>query len=98
MGEILNIPTVPKGLPCRMAALLKDWKDTRDGMKKRGEEEGAMAVEVCAEMVHDELTAFFNDMKAWQGLTPEERTLAINAAKLTQAKDPDSDTEDREGR
>lgn len=89
MAEIINMPRVPKGLPCRIADLLADWKQTRENMKARGEDEAVMAVEVCAEMLHGEVSAFFADVKEWQALTPEERTLAINAAHLAKAKDGD---------
>ncbi len=61
-----DAPPQPKPLPCRLADLLKDWKETRDNMKKRGEEEAALAVEVCAEMLHGEVSAFFAEVKAWR--------------------------------
>jgi hypothetical protein len=96
--EPITTIVVPKPLPCRLAELLKDWKETRDNMKKRGEEEAALAVEVCAQMLHEEVTAFFTEAKAWQAASPEERTLAVNAAKLAQASDPDGDAEERDGK
>lgn len=98
MAEITTLPAVPKPLPCRLAALLDDWKKTRDLMRKRGENEAADAIEICAQMLHEDVTAFFKDAKAWNALTPEERTLAMNAAKLAQAKDPDGDADERAGR
>jgi hypothetical protein len=90
--------TVPKPLPCRLGELLEDWKTTHGNMKKRGEDEAALAVEVCAQMLHEEVTAFFKEAKAWQAASPEERTLAMNAAKLAAAKDPDGDREESQGR
>lgn len=57
---------VPKPLPCRIAELLKEWKQVRDDFKKKGNDEAVIAVECCAENLHEVLTAFFNDVKAWR--------------------------------
>lgn len=95
MADIIHLPVVPKALPCRLADLLKDWKLSRDNFNKSGNEEAALAVEVCATHLHEVLSAFFADVKAWRALTPEERTMAINAVKIAQAKDPDGDAEGR---
>ena len=56
----------PQPLLCRLAGLLKDWRETRDNMKARKEDEAAMAVECCMEMLHSEVGDFIAESRAWQ--------------------------------
>jgi hypothetical protein len=63
----------PKPLPCRLAALLADWRQSRDNMKKLGQHDAADTLEICAEMLHGEVSAFFAEVKAWREATANQQ-------------------------
>lgn len=68
----------PKPLICRLADLMKEWRQTRDNMKARGEDDAAIAVECCMETLHEDVTNFMKEMKdyrehcAKQGNVPDQ--------------------------
>lgn len=61
-----DAPKQPKPLPCRLADLLQDWKKTSELMRKRGETEAADAIEICGQMLHEDVSAFFKEMKIFR--------------------------------
>lgn len=56
----------PKPLICRLADLMKEWRQTRDNMKARGEDDAAIAVECCMETLHEDVTNFIKEMKEYR--------------------------------
>ena len=56
----------PKPLMCRLAALMAEWRQTRDNMKARGEDEAAIAVECCMETLHQDVSEYLKEMKAYR--------------------------------
>lgn len=76
----------PKPLMCRLAALLAEWRQTRDNMKARGEDDAAIAVECCMETLHQDVAAFFREMKAWREhcVTEGNTQRSVSSARLRQ--------------
>ena len=61
-----DAPPQPKPLMCRLAALMEEWRTTRDNMKARGEDDAAIAVECCMETLHEDVSTFIREMKAYR--------------------------------
>ena len=59
-------PQQPKPLMCRLAELMAEWRQTRDNMKARGEDDAAIAVECCMETLHEDVSTFIKEMKAYR--------------------------------
>lgn len=61
-----DAPQQPKALMCRLAELMAEWRQTRDNMKARGEHDAAIAVECCMETLHEDVTTFIKEVRAYQ--------------------------------
>ena len=76
-----DAPPQPKPLMCRLAALMQEWRTTRDNMKARGEDDAAIAVECCMEMLHEDVTAYLKEMKDFKEHSAKPQNTEIRDAR-----------------
>lgn len=56
----------PKPLLCRMAGIIKEFRQEAETFKQKGNDEGHVCMWAAAERVKDECESYLTEAKAWR--------------------------------